>query len=298
MLPPVTGRELAVADLEARPSSPTKLDYRHLDFEVGVVRSYTSKSEIIREDDPADGVYEVVSGAVCTYRMMKEGRRQISGFYFSGDIFGLEAAEKHVLAAEAITNAKVRIAKKQALNALASRDAKVADWLLLLTALELARKQDLALILSRSAEDRVIYFLIEMSQRISPNEYLIALPMARQDVADYLGLTLETVSRNLRDLERRGAIKIHGRRYIVLRNQYTNERPEKLADLFEGVTGRPPKSEQELSDWLVTEPLPRYSRSPPFLAGAIEHGLKGERPPIFYLCQAWTNRVHVLFADF
>jgi CRP/FNR family transcriptional regulator, nitrogen fixation regulation protein len=259
VLPPVTGRELAVANLEARLSSPTKLDDRHLDFEVkvprsnvGVLRSYASKSEIIREDDPADRVYEVVSGAVCTYRMMKEGRRQISGFYFSGDIFGLEAAEKHVLAAEAITNAKVRIAKKQALNALASRDAKVADWLLLLTALELARKQDLALILSRSAEDRVIYFLIEMSQRISPNEYLIALPMARQDVADYLGLTLETVSRNLRDLERRGAIKIHGRRYIVLRNQYTNERPEKLADLFEGVTGRPPKSEQELSDWLVS----------------------------------------------
>jgi CRP/FNR family nitrogen fixation transcriptional regulator len=74
---------------------------------LGVVKSYASKNEIIGEDDPADRIYEV--SAVCTYRMLKEGRRRIGGFYFSGDIFGLEAAEKHVLAAEAITNTEVRI---------------------------------------------------------------------------------------------------------------------------------------------------------------------------------------------
>jgi CRP/FNR family transcriptional regulator, nitrogen fixation regulation protein len=219
---------------------------------LGVVKSYSAKNEIIGEDDPADRIYEVISGAVCTYRVLKEGRRQIGGFYFPGDIFGLEVEEKRNLGAEAITNAKVRIGKKQALNALMSRDAGVADRLLSMTAVELARKQDLALILSRSAEDRVIYFLIEMSQRISPREYVIALPMTRQHIADYLGLTLETVSRILWDLERRGAIKIVGRRYIFLHNQYTNERPEKLVDLFEGITGRSPKSEQELSDWLLS----------------------------------------------
>ena len=68
---------------------------------VGLVRSYASKNEIVREDDQADRVYEVVSGAVCTYRMLREGRRQIGGFYFSGDIFGLESAEKHLLTAQA-----------------------------------------------------------------------------------------------------------------------------------------------------------------------------------------------------
>jgi CRP/FNR family transcriptional regulator, nitrogen fixation regulation protein len=218
----------------------------------GVVRSYVFKSQIIHEDDPADHVYEVISGLVCTYRMLREGRRQVGGFYFSGDIFGLEAAEKHILAAEAITNVKVRIAKKQALNALISRNVEAADRLLSLTARELARKQDQALLLSRSAEDRVIYFLIEMSQRNSPKEYLIALPMTRQHIADYLGLTLETVSRTLWDLERRGAIEIEGYRRIVLRNQYTNGRRENLVDLFEGIAGRRPKSEQELSDWLVS----------------------------------------------
>jgi CRP/FNR family transcriptional regulator, nitrogen fixation regulation protein len=220
--------------------------------QIGVVKSYTFKSEIIHEEDAADGIYEVISGAVCTYRMLKEGRRQIAGFYFSGDIFGLEAAEKPMLAAEAITNSNVRIAKKQVLNALIACDAKIADRLLSLTARELARKQNQLLLLSRSAEERVIYFLIEMSQRISPKDYLIALPMTRQHVADYLELTMETVSRILWDLERRGAIEIEGRRHIVLRNRYTNGRSETLVDLFEGITGRRPMSQQELSDWLVS----------------------------------------------
>ena len=223
-----------------------------MQHDVGVVRSYASKSEIIHENDPADRVYEVISGAVCTSRTLIEGRRQIAGFYFSGDVFGLESTEKQVLTAEAITSTTVRVVKKTALKALTSREAEVADRLLSLTARELARKQDLALLLSRSAEDRVIYFLIEMSQRISPKENLIALPMTRQHIADYLGLTLETVSRILWDLEGRGAIEIEGRRGIVLRNQYTNGRPEKVVDLFEGITGRRPKSEQELSDWLVS----------------------------------------------
>lgn len=219
---------------------------------MGVIRSYALRSEIIREEDPADRFYEVVSGAVCTYRMLKEGRRQIGGFYFSGDIFGLEAAEKHVLAAEAITNAKVRIANKKAFNVLATRDAKVADRLLSLTSRELARKQDQVLLLSRSAEERVIYFLIEMRRRISASDNLIALPMTRQHIADYLGLSIETVSRILWDLERRGSIEIEGRHRIVLRNQYTNESSEKVVNLFEGITGRCPRSEQELANWLVS----------------------------------------------
>ena len=79
--------------------------------QIGIVKSYAFKSEIIHEEDAADRIYEVISGAVCTYRMLKEGCRHIADFYFSGDIFGLEAAEKHILAAEAVTNSKVRIAK-------------------------------------------------------------------------------------------------------------------------------------------------------------------------------------------
>jgi CRP/FNR family transcriptional regulator, nitrogen fixation regulation protein len=219
---------------------------------MGVVRSYPCKGEIIRENDPANRLYEVVRGTVCTFKMLREGRRHIAGFYFPGDVFGFEPAGKHCFGAQAITDVKVRVVKKQELTALASSDHELANWLLSLTACELARKQDLFLLLSRSAEERVIFFLIEMVQRASPKEDLIALPMSRQDVADYLGLTIETVSRVLWNLERRGAIKISGRRSIALRNQYANGKTDTLFDLFEGVKGRRPKSEQELDEWLVT----------------------------------------------
>src|SRR5262249_46087224 len=175
---------------------------------VGIVRSYPRKWEIVREDDPADHVYEVVSGTICTCKMLREGRRQIADFYFAGDVFGLESAQHHSVAAQAITNAKVRIFNKRALRALASSSLEVAYRLLSLTPRELARKQDhLLMLLSTTAEQRIICFLIEMVQRAPPRkDDFIALPMSRRDIADYLGLTLETVSRTLWDLERRGAI--------------------------------------------------------------------------------------------
>jgi CRP/FNR family transcriptional regulator, nitrogen fixation regulation protein len=221
--------------------------FQHL----GVVKSYTRKREIVRDDDPANYVYEVVNGTVCTCKMLREGRRQIAGFYFAGDIFGLESAKKHSVAVEAITNAHVRIFKKRALTALASSNLEVADQLLALTTRELARKQNhLLLLLSTTAEERIICFLIEMVQRTSPKEDdLIDLPISRRDIADYLGLTLDTVSR---DLERRGAIEISGRRSIMLRNHSANGRGETSAELFEGVNGHRPKTEKELQEWLVS----------------------------------------------
>src|SRR5262249_43923615 len=109
---------------------------------IGVVRSYPRKSQIIHEDDPADHVYEVVSGTVCACKMLRDGRRQISGFYFSGDVFGLENAKKQNVAVQTITKAKVRVIQKQALTTLASTDREVADQFLALTARELTRKQD------------------------------------------------------------------------------------------------------------------------------------------------------------
>jgi CRP/FNR family transcriptional regulator, nitrogen fixation regulation protein len=213
---------------------------------IGVVRSYSRKSHIIHEDDPADHVYEVVSGTVCACKMLREGRRQIAGFYFVGDVFRLESVKQHSVAVQAITNAKVRIFKKRALTALASSNFEIADRLLALTTRELARKQDhLLMLLSTTAEERIICFLIDMVQRASPREDdLICLPMTRRDIADYLGLTIETVSRTLWDLERRGAIEIKGYHSIALRNQSTDGK-ERLVELYEGVNGRRPKTEEE-----------------------------------------------------
>src|SRR6516225_3564015 len=186
--------------------------------------------------------------------MLREGRRQIAGFYFAEDVFGLESVKKHSVAVEAITNSQVRIFKKRALTALASSNLEVADRLLALTTRELARKQDhLLMLLSTTAEERIICFLIEMVQRASPrDDDLIDLPMTRRDIADYLGLTIETVSRVLSDLERRGAIEIKGYHFIALRNQFVEGRAERLAELFEGAKGRRPKTEGELEEWSAT----------------------------------------------
>ena len=107
------------------------------------------------------------------------------------------------------------------------------------------------LLLSTTAEERIISFLIDMAQRLAPREDdLIDLPMSRRDIADYLGLTIETVSRVLRDFERRGAIKITGYRFIAFRNYFASGRGEKPAELFEGVKARRPKTEAELQEWL------------------------------------------------
>lgn len=137
------------------------------------------------------------------------------------------------------------------MTALAASNREVANQLLTLTTRELARKQDLLLILSRTVEERIIFFLIDMVQRASSREDLIVLPMFRQDIADYLGLTIETVSCALWDLERRGAIEISGRS-ITLRDQSTNGRGERLVELFEGVKGRRPKTEEELHEWFAS----------------------------------------------
>jgi DNA-binding transcriptional regulator YhcF (GntR family) len=135
------------------------------------------------------------------------------------------------------------------LNPLASAHGDFADRLLALTARDLARKQDLMLFLSRSAQDRIIYFLVEMARRTSPKEDSISLPMSRQDIGDYLGLKIETVSRVFWDLERRGAIEVAGRHTIVLRNDPTNLSAKRLMAIFEAVKGRQPQTEHELETW-------------------------------------------------
>jgi CRP/FNR family transcriptional regulator, nitrogen fixation regulation protein len=218
---------------------------------IGVIKSFARKNEIVREGDPHKHVYEVISGTVCTCKALKNGRRQIAGFYFAGDVFGLEAAETHNLTAQAITDAKVRLVKKQQLNSLATSNSTTANRLLWLTSTELARQQELILLLSRSARERVIYFLVAMAERVSIKDRMV-LPMARTDIADYLALTLETVSRVFWELERRGGIELSGRRNVMLRSGSANKKAKvnQLIGLFEGTNGRRPKTDGELDDWL------------------------------------------------
>jgi CRP-like cAMP-binding protein len=135
-----------------------------------------------------------------------------------GDMFGFESGAGHSLSAEAITDAKVLVIKRSAVAALAERDPDVARQLWTMTSRELQRVQGHILLLVRSAQERVASFLLEMADRIaSSNE--IRLPMSRQDIADYLGLTIETVSRTLTQLEASATIALPTSRHVVIRNR-------------------------------------------------------------------------------
>lgn len=184
---------------------------------MGAVMPFTRNSEIYGEDEPAEYVYRVVSGTVRTYKVLADGRRQIGAFYLPGDIFGLEVGDDHTFSAEAITEAKVLVIKRSAMIALAGRDREAAQQLWTVTGRELQRAQDHILLLIKSAQERVAGFLLEMAKR-SPGE-AVELPMSRQDIADYLGLTIETVSRTLTQLENAAAISLPTSRRIVIRNR-------------------------------------------------------------------------------
>jgi CRP-like cAMP-binding protein len=185
---------------------------------MGAPMSFPRNSEIYGENEPADYLYKVISGTVRTYRILNDGRRQIGAFYLPGDIFGLEVGAEHHFSAEAISDAKVLVIKRSALVGLANRDGDVARQLWSFTARELLRAQDHVLLLIKSAQQRVASFLLEMAERLSDGE-AVELPMSRQDIADYLGLTIETISRTLTQLELELAIALPTSRRIVLRNR-------------------------------------------------------------------------------
>jgi CRP/FNR family transcriptional regulator, nitrogen fixation regulation protein len=153
-----------------------------------------------------------------TYKVLADGRRQIGGFYLPGDMFGFEPADEHTFSAEAIAESKVLVIKRSAALALAERDGEVARQLWHLTGRELHRVQDHILLLIKSAHERVAAFLLEMAERVSAGN-AVDLPMSRQDIADYLGLTIETVSRTLSLMENAAEIEVPTSRRIVLRNR-------------------------------------------------------------------------------
>jgi CRP-like cAMP-binding protein len=185
---------------------------------MGACMSFARNSEIYGENEPADYLYKILSGTVRTYKVLVDGRRQIGAFHLPGDIFGFETGDEHTFSAEAITDCKIIVIKRSSVLALAARDTEVAREMWTLTARELQRVQEHSLVLIKNAEERVAGFLLEMADRV-PTGATVELPMSRQDIADYLGLTIETVSRTLKILEDAAAIEVAKRRRILLRNR-------------------------------------------------------------------------------
>ena len=181
--------------------------------------SYRKDEEIYGEDEPAEYVYQVICGAVRSYKLLSDGRRQIGAFHLPGDVFGLELESVHRLAAEAIIGTTARLVKRRSLEQAAGIDVQVARNLWSMTAGDLRHAEDHMLLLGRkTAIERVATFLLEMDRRLAVAG-LMALPMCRRDIGDYLGLTLETVSRALSQLHDEGMLGFTSAREIVLRNR-------------------------------------------------------------------------------
>jgi CRP/FNR family transcriptional regulator, nitrogen fixation regulation protein len=183
--------------------------------------TYEKGNEIYGEKEPAEYVYQVKKGAVRTYKLLSDGRRQIGAFHLDGDVFGLTSGETHRFTAEAVVTTTLRLIKRKSLEATAGADRVLARNLLSMTTQSLQHAEDHMLLLGRKAAlERVAAFLLEMDKRLADSD-VISLPMTRHDIADYLGLTLETVSRALSRLRRAGAVGFSGatQREIMILNR-------------------------------------------------------------------------------
>jgi CRP/FNR family nitrogen fixation transcriptional regulator len=179
---------------------------------IGAARRFARDQEIFGEGDSAELVYKVVSGAVRSFRVLADGRRQIGEFHLPGDVFGVELDTERRSAAEAVGETVLVAARRSALAADPAQGPKL--WRHALRALE--RSQDHVLTLGRrSASERVASFLVALAERTGGGDE-VQLPMSRQDIADYLGLTIETVSRTLTQLQGAGLISLSGCRGVRL----------------------------------------------------------------------------------
>lgn len=189
-----------------RPASPDALDLLE---QFGTTVSVQREQEIYAQGDEAAYCWRVVSGCVRTVRLMEDGRRTVGEFRFAGEHFGFDDIGTHEYAAEAVNDAVLRRYPRRMVEALAERHTGLAHRLRAMALANLRTAHDQALLLGRkTAVERIASFLLEMERRSPPQNGLLELPMCRTDVADHLGLTVETVCRTLAFLKREGLLTI------------------------------------------------------------------------------------------
>jgi CRP/FNR family nitrogen fixation transcriptional regulator len=182
---------------------------------------YPAGAEIYAQGEKSGNLYRIEFGAVRVHRLLADGRRQISAFHLAGDIFGFEADPCHHFFAEAINATGIRVVR------IACCDRTFADELLPIALQGLVRAQEHLLVLGRqNAAERVATFLTDMCERCGGLRQF-DLPMSRSDIADYLGLTFETVSRAISKLKERGIIRLPGQRSIEIM------KPQTLKEMIE-----------------------------------------------------------------
>lgn len=185
----------------------------------GMHAIHARDAEIFAEGARADAIYRVLTGAVRLTKLTSDGRRLIGAFYLPGDIFGIEADDRHDFAAEAIGETRLLAVRRSVVGADAEENTDLARdlWNHALSHLRQARGHML-LLGRKNAQERIAAFLMEMEER-TEGAGRVELPMCRQDIADYLGLTIETVSRTMTHLERSGIIGLPSSRRVVLQDR-------------------------------------------------------------------------------
>jgi CRP/FNR family transcriptional regulator len=175
---------------------------------------------IFDEADPAEYVFNITAGAVKAYKLLGDGRRQITGFLFAGDFLGLIQNEAYCYSAEALLPTKLCRFPRRKLEALLVEIPHLEQRLLAMASHELAATQDQMVLLGRkSARERVVSFILMLSDsatRHGRSDDPVFLPMSRSDIADYLGLTTETVSRTFTSLKKQGLIELLDEKQVRL----------------------------------------------------------------------------------
>jgi CRP/FNR family transcriptional regulator, nitrogen fixation regulation protein len=191
----------------------------------GPQRTLVKGEELFAEGDAADYFYQVVSGTVRTYKLLSDGRRQIDEFHLAGDFFGLEPGEEHRISAGAVGDAVVVAFRRRCFATLAHDDPALGDQVMSSMMRSLERAHDHMVLLGRkTAQEKIATFLLDIGRRM-PSDNRFDLPMQRSDIADHLGLTIETVSRTLTQFARDGLIKLAAAsRSIVLQDKAALQR--------------------------------------------------------------------------
>jgi CRP-like cAMP-binding protein len=182
-----------------------------------------ARKVIYREDGEAQSIYSVIEGFVKTYRDMPSGRRVIGSFLFPRDLFGLAHKGRYVNTAQAISAVTLYRFPLTDLVALLKQDGEMQFQFMLKVTHELREAQRRAILLGRrDAPGRLAMFvalMAEQPENVNRETHSVSLPMTRSDIAAFLGLSLESVSRASAELERRELIEFEGRHVAKILDQ-------------------------------------------------------------------------------
>jgi CRP/FNR family nitrogen fixation transcriptional regulator len=209
--------------------SSSRRDLAQLLESLATMRRCHRGQEIYGQEDSAECWYNVVSGVLRRFAVRPDGRRQITDFLLPGDFFGFASGrEHHVFAVEALTKSVVACYPRRRIEMLAACDPLIAQLLRQKMFDAMGRLQAQLRILGRTrAPEKVGSFLLDMAARCACGQTdNLVLPMSRYDIADYLALSVETVSRAMTDLQQRGAIALAGTRRVTIVDRHAFQEPD------------------------------------------------------------------------